>query len=96
MPIDIDIAHVARLARLALDSDELERYRTQLGVILEHAARVQEIDTAGVEPTSHPLGFTNAFRSDEVAPSLDRDEVLAAAPDARDGYFVVPPALDQR
>jgi aspartyl-tRNA(Asn)/glutamyl-tRNA(Gln) amidotransferase subunit C len=96
MPIEIDIAHVARLARLALDPDALERYRAQLGVILEHAARVQELDTDGVEPTSHPLGFTNAFRPDEVAPSLDRDEVLAAAPDARDGYFVVPPALDQR
>ena len=96
MPIDIDIAHVARLARLALEADDLERYRSQLGVILDHAARVQELDTTGVEPTSHPLGFTNAFRSDEVEPSLDRAEVLAAAPEARDGYFVVPPALDQR
>jgi aspartyl-tRNA(Asn)/glutamyl-tRNA(Gln) amidotransferase subunit C len=96
MPIDIDIAHVARLARLALEADDLERYRAQLGVILEHAARVQELETAGVEPTSHPLGFTNAFRADEVEPSLDRAEVLASAPEARDGYFVVPPALDQR
>jgi aspartyl-tRNA(Asn)/glutamyl-tRNA(Gln) amidotransferase subunit C len=95
MPIDIDIAHVARLARLDLSDEDLETYRSQLGVILEHAARVQALDTAGVEPTAHPLGMTNTFRHDELRPSLDRDEVLSAAPEARDGYFVVPPALDQ-
>jgi aspartyl-tRNA(Asn)/glutamyl-tRNA(Gln) amidotransferase subunit C len=94
MPIDIDIAHVARLARLGLSSVELEHYREQLGVILEHAARVQALDTSGTEPRTHPLGFVNAFRSDVVTPSLDRDEVLAQAPAARDGYFVVPPALE--
>jgi aspartyl-tRNA(Asn)/glutamyl-tRNA(Gln) amidotransferase subunit C len=94
MPIDIDIAYVARLARLALTSEDLDRYRAQLGVILDHAARVQAIDTSGLEPTAHPLGFTNAFRADEVRPSLDRDEVLSQAPEARDGYFVVPPALE--
>ncbi|HEY5685304.1 MAG TPA: Asp-tRNA(Asn)/Glu-tRNA(Gln) amidotransferase subunit GatC [Acidimicrobiia bacterium] len=95
MPIDIDIAHVARLARLDLDDDALATYRTQLGVILDHAARVQTVDVEGVEPTAHPLGFTNAFRPDEIRPSLDRDEVLAAAPQVRDGYFVAPPALEQ-
>lgn len=95
MPIDIDIAHVARLARLDLSADELEIYRSQLGVILEHAARVQALDTRGVEPTAHPLEMTNTFRPDRVQPSLDRDEVLGEAPAARDGYFVVPPALEQ-
>lgn len=95
MPIDIDIAHVARLARLDLSSTDLETYRSQLGVILEHAARVQALDTAGIQPTAHPLGMTNTFRPDEVRPSLDRDEVLSQAPSARGGYFVVPPALDQ-
>lgn len=94
MPIDIDIAHVARLARLALSEDELERYRRQLGVILDHAAKVQSLDTSGVTPTAHPLGFVNAFRPDGVEPSLDRDEVLAQAPESRDGYFVVPPVLE--
>lgn len=94
MPIDIDIAHVARLARLALDDAEAELYRTQLGVILDHAAKVQAVDTEGVEPTSHPLGITNAFRSDQVVESLDRDVVLSQAPNTRDGYFVVPPALE--
>lgn len=94
MPIDIDIAHVARLARLALDPDDLEGYRQQLGDILEHAARVQAISTGDVEPTGHPSGITNAFREDVVQPSLDRPEVLAQAPEHRDGFFVVPPALE--
>ncbi len=94
MPIDIDIAHVARLARLDLDDSELAFYGQQLSVILEHAARVQAVDTEGYEPTAHPLGLTNAFRPDEVRPSLDRDEVLAQAPEHEDGFFVVPPALE--
>ena len=95
MPIDIDIAHVARLARLELTASDLDLYRSQLGVILEHAARVQAVDTGGVEVSAHPLDMTNTFRPDEIRASLDRDEVLAQAPEARDGYFVVPPALDQ-
>ncbi len=94
MPIDIDIAHVARLARIALTDEQLEAYRTQLGVILDHAALVQGLPTEGVEPTSHPLAMTNAFRADDEKPSLERDTVLAQAPDAVDGYFRVPPALD--
>ncbi|MGI8518111.1 MAG: Asp-tRNA(Asn)/Glu-tRNA(Gln) amidotransferase subunit GatC [Acidimicrobiia bacterium] len=94
MPIEIDIAHVARLARLALSEDELSTYRSQLAVILEHAAKVQSVATEGLEPTAHPLGLLNGFREDLVRPSLDRDEVLAAAPDSADGYFVVPPALE--
>jgi aspartyl-tRNA(Asn)/glutamyl-tRNA(Gln) amidotransferase subunit C len=56
---------------------------------------VQSVDVEGVEPTAHPLGFTNAFREDAIRPSLDRDEVMGAAPESRDGYFVVPPALEQ-
>ena len=94
MPIDIDIAHVARLARLGLSEEELAGYQAQLGVILDHAARVQEADTSGVEPTARPLPMVNAFRPDEVRPSLDRDEVLAQAPEHEDGYFRVPPHLE--
>ncbi len=94
MPIEIDIAHVARLARLALSEEELATYRSQLGVILEHAAKVQSVATDGLEPTAHPLGLVNGFREDRVRPSLDRNEVLAVAPQTADGYFVVPPALE--
>lgn len=95
MALDIDVAHVARLARLGLDEEQLERYGAQLAVILEHAARVQAVETAGVEGDPHPLAIVNALRPDEVLPSLDRSEVLAAAPAHEDGYFVTPPALEQ-
>ncbi len=94
MPVDIDIAHVARLARLGLSEQELAGYKTQLGVILEHAARVQMLDSGDAAESAHPLGLVNAYRDDEVGVSLDRDEVLAQAPDSRDGYFVVPPAME--
>ena len=94
MPIEIDIAHLARLARLALTADELDRYRSQPAVILDHAARVQAVDTTGLTPTAHPLGLSNVFRPDEVRPPLDVDEVLSQAPSTRDGYFEVPPALE--
>ena len=94
MPIDIDIAHVARLARLALNDEEQERYREQLGVILDHAAKVQAADTDGVPATAHPLPLVNAFRTDVVTESLSNAEALDQAPDPHDGFFRVPPALD--
>jgi len=95
MPIDIDIAKVARLARIGLTPEELSHYEEQLQVILEHAARVQALPTDGVAPTAHPLPMVNAFRADEVEPTLDRDEVLAQAPDTEGPYFRVPPFLDE-
>ncbi|MCE2527179.1 MAG: Asp-tRNA(Asn)/Glu-tRNA(Gln) amidotransferase subunit GatC [Actinomycetia bacterium] len=94
MPIKVDVAHVANLARLALSPEELDRYRQELGVILEHASRVQQVETSGIMPLSHPLGSSNVFRPDEPYPSLDREEVLEMAPESRDGFFVTPPALD--
>lgn len=94
MPIEIDIAHVARLARLDLSPEELESYKTQLGVILDHAARVQSLEGSPNDETAHPLGLVNAFREDHRRPSLDRDEVLAQAPDSENGFFVAPPAMD--
>lgn len=95
MPVEIDIAHVARLARLALSDEELESYRSQLGLILEHASQVQSLaadDTA--DGGGHPLDLVNRYRADERRQSLDREEVLREAPESRDGYFVAPPALD--
>ena len=94
MPIDIDIAKVAALARISLSADELEQYGRELGAILEHAERVQALPTDDVPPTSHVLPMTNAFRADEVTPSLSRDEILEQAPDAVDGYFRVPRILE--
>ena len=87
MPIEIDIAHVARLARLDLSQEELEGYKAQLGAILDHAAKVQSLQGDPVVEASHPLRFENAFREDVVRPSLDHDEVLAQAPEAIGGFF---------
>ncbi|MEA2023236.1 MAG: Asp-tRNA(Asn)/Glu-tRNA(Gln) amidotransferase subunit GatC [Actinomycetota bacterium] len=95
MPVEIDIERVAHLARIALTDEEMTAYSEQLVHILEHAERVQALPTDEVEPTSHPLPMVNAFRPDEVIPSLDRDDVLAGAPDAEDGYFRVPKILDE-
>jgi len=95
MPVEIDIAKVASLARIALTAEELEQYGEQLGAILEHAERVQQLPTEGIPPTSHPVPMTNAFRDDEVTGSLPVDDVLAGAPAAEDGYFMVPPVLGE-
>jgi aspartyl-tRNA(Asn)/glutamyl-tRNA(Gln) amidotransferase subunit C len=89
-----DVEHVAQLARLALTDDEIERLTVELGAVLEHAADVASLDLADVPPTAHPLPLRNVLRDDDVRPSLDRDEVLAAAPAAEDGRFRVPRILD--
>lgn len=90
-----EVAHLARLARLAVTDQELDVFADQLGVILGAVARVQEVATADVPPTSHAVPLTNVLRPDVVAPGLDRDEVLAAAPAAEDGRFRVPRILDE-
>jgi aspartyl-tRNA(Asn)/glutamyl-tRNA(Gln) amidotransferase subunit C len=90
-----DVAHVARLARLELTEDELERFTGQLGAVLEHAADIAALDIADVPPTAHPLPLVNVLREDTPAPSLDRDEVLSQAPAAEDGRFRVPRILGE-
>lgn len=97
MSVDIDIAHVARLARLRLSEEELEAYGRQCRELLEHVARIQALDTEEVEPTSHPFPLTNRFREDRVTPDtvLDRGEVLAQAPEVEGDFFKVPPALEE-
>lgn len=90
-----DVTHVAVLARLTLTDDELDLYTDQLGAVLEHAAAIAALDTDGVEPTAHPLPLVNVLRDDVVRDSLDRDEVLAAAPAVEDRRFRVPPILGE-
>ena len=90
-----DVAHVARLARLELTDEELETFTEQLGAVLEHARDVASLDTAGVPPTAHPLPLGNVLRDDEPVPSLDRDEVLAQAPQAEADRFRVPRILGE-
>jgi aspartyl-tRNA(Asn)/glutamyl-tRNA(Gln) amidotransferase subunit C len=88
--VEIDIEHVARLARLELTSQERERLREQLGVILEHAAKVGEVATADVPPTAYAIPRSNVLRPDEPTPSLPVEEVLANAPEREDDRFKVP------
>jgi aspartyl-tRNA(Asn)/glutamyl-tRNA(Gln) amidotransferase subunit C len=86
-----EVLHVARLARLALTDEEVERFRVQLSAILEAVGKVSELDLEGIPPTSHPLDLVNVFAEDEPRPSLSRDEALANAPDPEGGFFGVPP-----
>jgi aspartyl-tRNA(Asn)/glutamyl-tRNA(Gln) amidotransferase subunit C len=90
-----EVAHLARLARLAVTDEELDVFAGQLDVILGAVARVQEVAAADIPPTSHAVPLTNVFRPDVNAPCLPRDEVLAAAPAAEDGRFRVPRILDE-
>jgi aspartyl-tRNA(Asn)/glutamyl-tRNA(Gln) amidotransferase subunit C len=87
-----EVLHVARLARLALTDEEVERLGAQLSAILEAVGKVGELDLAGVEPTSHPLELSNVWAPDEPRPSLSEEEALANAPDREGGFFRVPPA----
>jgi aspartyl-tRNA(Asn)/glutamyl-tRNA(Gln) amidotransferase subunit C len=90
-----DVQKVAKLARLRLTDDELDRFTGQLAAVLEHAADLETLDLAGVEPMAHPVPLTNVLRADEPGDALERDEVLAAAPSAEDGQFRVPPVLGE-
>jgi aspartyl-tRNA(Asn)/glutamyl-tRNA(Gln) amidotransferase subunit C len=89
------VAHVATLARLDLTDDELDLFTGQLAKVLEHAADVESLDLGGVPATTHPLPLVNVLRPDVVRPGLERDEVLAMAPQAEDGRFRVPRILDE-
>ena len=88
-----DVAHLARLARLAVTDQELDTFAGQLDVILGSVARVSEVAAADVPATSHVVPLTNVFRPDAVVPSLDRAEVLAGAPSVEDDKFRVPRIL---
>jgi aspartyl-tRNA(Asn)/glutamyl-tRNA(Gln) amidotransferase subunit C len=87
-----ELLHVARLARLALTDEEVERLGEQLGAILEAVGKVSELDLTGVEPTSHPLDLANVWGEDEPRPSLPLEAALLNAPRAENDAFRVPPS----
>ena len=87
-----EVLHVARLARLALTDEEVERLGAQLNAILEAVGKVAELDLEGVEPTAHPLDLVNVWAEDEPRESLPVEQALANAPDREGGFFKVPPA----
>jgi aspartyl-tRNA(Asn)/glutamyl-tRNA(Gln) amidotransferase subunit C len=95
MAVEIDIEHVARLARLSLTDEEKERFGRQLAMILEHAARVGEVAAADVPPTSHPVPRANVYRPDEPTDSLSHDAALANAPEPEDARFRVPRIVEE-
>lgn len=90
-----DVAHLARLSRIATTEAELDHLADQLGVILAAVARVQEVAADDIPPTSHAVPITNVFRADHPQPSLGADAALAAAPAAEDGRFRVPQILGE-
>jgi aspartyl-tRNA(Asn)/glutamyl-tRNA(Gln) amidotransferase subunit C len=85
-----DVVHVARLARLELTDEELDRFAGQLDAILEAVGKVAELDLSGVEPTLHPLELSNVWAEDEPKPSLPVEDALANAPEVEDDAFRVP------
>jgi|SRR5829696_3585810 len=91
-----EVLHVARLARLRVSDEEVERLAPELSKILGHVETMNELDLDGVEPTSHVVDLTNVLRDDAPRPSLPRDKALEQAPDAADGGFRVPAAASTR
>jgi aspartyl-tRNA(Asn)/glutamyl-tRNA(Gln) amidotransferase subunit C len=90
-----EVRHVARLARLKLSEEELREYRRQLSTVLDHIARLQEVDVEGVEPMAHPGDLTNRLDDDRIEPSLDASRVMAMAPATESSFIAVPKVLPQ-
>lgn len=84
------VNHVARLARLELSDEEVDRMAVELSKVLDHIEKIRELDLEGVEPTSHVIDVVNALRADDPRPSLPREVALASAPEPVDGSFGVP------
>ena len=94
MAITIEqVEHIARLARLQFSDAEKETLSEELSQILQYMEKLNELDTEGVEPLSHPTELVNIMRPDEVQPSLTREEALKNAPSKQDGFFKVPKVI---
>jgi aspartyl-tRNA(Asn)/glutamyl-tRNA(Gln) amidotransferase subunit C len=89
-----DVIHVAKLARLEINNEEINQYTEQLNSILEYADKLNTLDTLDVAPTAHAVPIKNVFREDQVRPCLGREEALANAPEAEDGMFRVPRVIE--
>ena len=89
-----EVLYVANLARLDLDEASIDKFAGQIGNILEYIELLNQVDTQDVKPTSHAIELTNAFRDDEEKEHLDRDQVLANAPQKENGSFIVPKVIE--
>ncbi|GAA3340013.1 Asp-tRNA(Asn)/Glu-tRNA(Gln) amidotransferase subunit GatC [Amorphoplanes nipponensis] len=90
-----EVAHLARLSRLAVTEQELDRFAGQLDVILQSVARIGDVAADDIPPTSHSVPLTNIYRDDVVQPCLTQEEALSGAPDSAEGRFRVPRILDE-
>jgi aspartyl-tRNA(Asn)/glutamyl-tRNA(Gln) amidotransferase subunit C len=90
-----EVAHLARLSRLAVTEQELDQFAGQLDVILQSVARIGDVAADDIPPTSHSVPLTNVYRDDVVQPSLTQQEALSGAPDSAEGRFRVPRILDE-
>lgn len=90
-----EVEHVALLARLRLTGDEKELYSNQLDKILSYMEKLSELNTDGVEPTTHAVPITNPYRDDRVSPSIPRDKALQNAPQKEKGCFKVPRIIEE-
>lgn len=88
------VEHVAKLARLQLTGEELDRYGKQLGAILDYIAKLEKLDVSGLEPLAHAVDTDNVFREDEPRPSISRDAALQNAPEKTGDFFVVPKIVE--
>ena len=91
---DLDVAYMARLARLDLNPEETALFQKQLGKVLEHVARLSEVPVEGVEPSAHVFPIFDVFREDEVRPGLTTEEALRNAPRAANDLFIVPKVME--
>jgi aspartyl-tRNA(Asn)/glutamyl-tRNA(Gln) amidotransferase subunit C len=89
-----DVQYVAELARIKLDPAEIETFQSQLGHVLEHVEKLNQLDLKDVEPTAHSFPIYNVFREDEVGPCLDREAALANAPREAQGLFIVTKVIE--
>ncbi len=89
MSPDLDVAYVARLARLDLSPEETALFQTQLALVLEHAARLNEVNVEGIEPAAHAFPFFDVLREDEPRPGLTQEEALRHAPRVAQDLFIV-------
>jgi aspartyl-tRNA(Asn)/glutamyl-tRNA(Gln) amidotransferase subunit C len=95
MPLSIqEVEHIAKLARLELTDDEIHRYREQLSAILDHVARLQELDTASTQPTSGVFSAESHLRADESRPSLITEVLLRTAAETEQAQFKIPPVFE--
>jgi aspartyl-tRNA(Asn)/glutamyl-tRNA(Gln) amidotransferase subunit C len=86
---DFDVEYVAELARIKLTPEEIETFRSQLGQVLDHVAKLNEVDVSDVEPMAHSFPVYNVFREDKPRESLDREAALSNAPRQAQGLFIV-------